>query len=315
MNNFLKEFCSNKKVNKSNQIILINLLNIKNESLILLLFKILLILSFLLNHIEREYYIYEMINKHNKIKTNSSSLKIFIMTHKDFDNHRYNPIYNIVADNKQQLKKKYNLNIFYAKEGKLFNMSRSYGEMSKLYFIYQLYKIGSISSDYIGLSHYRRYFDFGDNIPYLGHIFEKYEVILNKPTKMKINIRKHYCKFHICKNFDEILDIIKEIKPDYYKTALKTAKEKHIFLGNLFIMKKKDFFNYCKFVYDILFEFDLRHNFTNDKDVFDYTKKYFNDSIQYHFQSRLDGYLAERISNIFFRKYFNKIKFYKIEIE
>ena len=74
-----------------------------------------------------------MINKHNKIKTNSSSLKIFIMTHKDFDNHRYNPIYNIVADNKQQLKKKYNLNIFYAKEGKLFNMSRSYGEMSKLY--------------------------------------------------------------------------------------------------------------------------------------------------------------------------------------
>ena len=74
-----------------------------------------------------------MINKHNKIKTNSSSLKIFIMTHKDFVNHRYNPIYNIVADNKQQLKKKYNLNIFYAKEGKLFNMSRSYGEMSKLY--------------------------------------------------------------------------------------------------------------------------------------------------------------------------------------
>ena len=292
--------------------IYISFLNIKKESLIYLLFKTLLILSLLLNNLEREYIIYEKKKNQNNIKTNSSSLKIFIMAHKDFENHRYNPIYSIVADSKQQLKKKYNLNIFYATEGKLYNMSRSYGEMSKLYFIYQLYKNGTISSNYIGLSHYRRYFEFGDNIPYLDHIFEKYDVILNKQTKMKINVKNHYCKFHICKNFDELLDIIKVIKPDYYKTAMKTSKEKHIYFCNLFIMKKEDFFNYCKFVYDILFEFDFRHNFTSDKDVFDYTKKYFNDSIQYDFQSRLDGFLAERISNIFFRKYFKKIKLYKM---
>ena len=61
------------------------------------------------------------------------------MTHKDFDCEIYNPIYNIVADDKKQLKKNYNLDILYASQSTLYNKKRAYGEMSKLYFIYQLY--------------------------------------------------------------------------------------------------------------------------------------------------------------------------------
>ena len=54
------------------------------------------------------------------------------MAHKDFENLRYNPIYNIVVDDKTQLKKNYNLNIIYANEGKLYNFRKAYAEMSKL---------------------------------------------------------------------------------------------------------------------------------------------------------------------------------------
>ncbi len=59
-------------------------------------------------------------------------LKIFIMTHKDFNNLRKNKIYNIVADDNSQLKNKYNINVIYADKGELYNLRRGYGEMSKL---------------------------------------------------------------------------------------------------------------------------------------------------------------------------------------
>ena len=236
------------------------------------------------------------------------------MAHKDFENLRYNPIYNIVVDDKTQLKKNYNLNIIYANEGKLYNFRKAYAEMSKLYYIYQLYKNGTISSKYIGLNHYRRYFIFGDNIPFLEDIFKNYDVILNKQIKLNTNVKKYYCMYHICKHFDEIINIIKEFKPDYYSTAKRTSKERRMYNCNLFIMKKEDFFEYCKFMFDILFEFDKRNNFASDKDVMDYLNKIYNNIEDSYFQLRLQGFLSERISNIFFRHHFKKIKSFDIEI-
>ena len=73
-------------------------------------------------------------------------------------------------------------------------------------------------------------------------------------------------------------------------------------------MKKYDFYNYCKFMYDILFEFDKRHNFSSDDDILNYSMKYFYNREEYYYQSRLEGFLSERISNIFFKQYFKKIK-------
>ncbi len=40
------------------------------------------------------------------------TLRIFIMTHKDFENFRYNPAYTIVADDKSVLKNKYKLKLY-----------------------------------------------------------------------------------------------------------------------------------------------------------------------------------------------------------
>ena len=109
-----------------------------------------------------------------------------------------------------------------------------------------------------------------------------------------------------------MLDIIKDNKPEYYEAAKKVSALKKIYYCNIFIMKKLDFYKYCKFIFDILFEIDKRHNFTSDKDVLKYTKKYFNGSRKYYRQARLQGFLAERVSNIFYYKNFKKIKTFKI---
>ena len=67
------------------------------------------------------YYIYNKGKLHFlNPKMNENIVKIFILAHKDFKNYRFNPVYNIVVDEKSQLKDNYNLNILYANEGKLF---------------------------------------------------------------------------------------------------------------------------------------------------------------------------------------------------
>ena len=138
----------------------------KNDKKILKL--LLIIFCF---EIDRNYL--EYIKKNLFINPNPPEyiLKIFIMAHKDFINYRYNSVYNIVVDDKYQLQNKYNLNIINANQTKLYNMRRAYCEMAKIYFIYNLYKKGEIFSKYVGINHYRRYFDFTDNIPDIEYIF------------------------------------------------------------------------------------------------------------------------------------------------
>jgi len=281
------------------------------------LVKTLLIMALIINIVDKNYlklfYIkYIKRNKFYKAKNKEDFLKIFILAHKDFINYRYNSVYNIVVDKKAQLRNKYNLNIIYANEGRLYKLKRAYCEMSKIYFIYQLYKNGTISSKYVGTNHYRRYFNFTDNIPDLDEIFKNNDVILNIPVNDIRGLRGEYCSGHICEKFDEVINIIKEIKPEYYEAAKKAIISKKIFFCNIFIMKKKDFLKYCEFVFDILFEFDRRNNFTSDKDVLKFTKKYFNNSSKYYRQSRMQGFLAERISNIFYYKNFKRIKTFQI---
>ena len=220
------------------------------------------------------------------------------MTHKDFKNYRNNPVYNIVAEDEKQLKENYTINVIYANKSKLYNMSRAYSEFSKLYYIYQLYKNGIYNNKYIGLNHYRRYFNFTDNIPDLDSIFKDYNIILSTPMFFEEGIKEQFCKYVMCKKYNEMLDIIKDIKPEYYETAI----------NNLFIMKKTDFLIYCEFIYEVLFEFDKRNNFTSDEDVLDYTKQFYNSSDTQIYQSRIQAFLGERLSNIYYYKNFKKIK-------
>ena len=142
--------------------------------------------------------------------------------------------------------------------------------------------------------------------------FKYFDVILNKPNFFSESIRQRFCKSHICEMFDEMLDIIRNIKPEYYEASKKVSKSKKIYYYNIFIMKKRDFFKYCEFVFDVLFELDKRNNFTTDNDVLKYTKKYFNNSLESLRQSRMEGFLAERASNIFYFKNFKRIKTFKV---
>ena len=204
-------------------------------------------------------------------KEEENMINIFIATHTDFENLRNNKSYKIISS-----------------------------------------KNGQMSSRYVGINHYRRYFVFLDNIPDMDILFKNYDLVLKDKYVFYYGktLKENYCITHICKNFELMIDIIKELRPEYYQAALDASNMEYIYPANVFIMKKEDFINYGDFMFQILFEFDKRNNFTSDKDVEKFVNQNYNKSDVYS-QTRLQGYLAERLSNIFYMKNF---KFDKIKI-
>ncbi len=67
---------------------------------------------------------------------------------------------------------------------------------------------------------------------------------------------------------------------------------KKLYLYNMFIMKKKDFDEYCKWLFDILFKLESQIDISN----------YDN------YQSRIFGFLSERLFNVWIKKHNLKIK-------
>ena len=112
-----------------------------------------------------------------------------------------------------------------------------------------------------------------------------------------------------------MIEIIKDKRPEYYEAAIEASNSNLFYSCNMFIMKTPDFINYSEFMFDILFEFDKRHNFKTAKDLEIYMKQYFHGK-KALFQVRAQGFLSERISTIFYRKYFNdsRIKTYPMTI-
>ena len=252
--------------------------------------------------------------KSNKIdlnSTNSNFLNLYIITHKDFNNYITNPNYKILCDDYYQLKNNYTLNVINTKNNnELFEKRIGYSEGSKIYYIWKQYKNNLIKSKYVGFNHYRRIFNFGNNIPNLDKIFKKYDIILNRRFRSKLSLKKQYYKSHNEKDLNEILNIIKKKFPKYYSIALKTIKSKKFYICNIFIMKSEDFIEYGNFVFTILNEFDKKNNLISDENIKDYVlknkKKKKRKKFKIEYQRRLQGFLLERISNIFYNYHFKK---------
>lgn len=123
-------------------------------------------------------------------------------------------------------------------------------------------------------------------------------------------MKAQYTSCHIGNLLDEIEEIIKENFTEYYQSAIKSLNEHYFSCYNIFIMKNKDFIKYGEFVFGVLLEFDRRHHLRNDKDIQNFLKsegKRLGNIQCVGCQFRQEGYLMERISNIFYDYNFNKV--------
>ncbi len=159
--------------------------------------------------------------------------------------------------------------------------------------------------DIVGLNHYRRYFDFQKKwpqfssdkrfiptdeflkhpyiFPNLEEMLQKYDIILPIARHWRVSNTKQYGDYHIAKDWEMLRQIIKERSPQYIPAFEKKMDHSNKSVGyNMFITHWKHFDTYSDWLFDILFEVERRVPPIDDT-----------------IQSRIYGYMSERLINVF----------------
>ena len=168
--------------------------------------------------------------------------------------------------------------------------------------------------DIVGLNHYRRYFDFTRKwsqfsadkhfiatkdflkqdyyFPDLGKLLHKYDIILPIARHWRVSNTQQYSEYHIAKDWEMLRQIIKERSPQYTPAFEKTMDHSNISVGyNMFITHWEHFNDYSEWLFDILFEVERRVPPIDDP-----------------IQSRIYGYMSERLINVFCDHHHLRIK-------
>lgn len=122
-----------------------------------------------------------------------------------------------------------------------------------------------------------------------------YDIILPRLHKCGMTVKEFYYKHGEGKEKDikEIERIIRERYPEYVSAMEKVFNSTQASYWNLAVMKKNQFVEYCKWLFDILFELEKRI------DLSGYTPA----------EARIYGYLSEILLNIWVEK--EKLKVYR----
>lgn len=185
------------------------------------------------------------------------------------------------------------------------NKNASFCELTGLYWAWKNLQ----DVDYIGLCHYRRYFDFH----YLGRKgfplttlpsqdfyntdltisqealtwLDDGLVILPAEWNLRSSVYLNYCEHHNSSDFRILGDVIREMSPNHYVEAFFSSmvNSNRLVPLNMFIMSKEQLNSYCSWLFPILFETEKRIDITNYNAV----------------QKRIFGYMGERMLNIFIK--------------
>ncbi len=196
--------------------------------------------------------------------------------------------------------------------------NKSYCELTALYWAWKNIKKIYPNTEYIGLNHYRRFFNFTNvfardwnykavkdvtnyRIDYtkLRKLLSKNIGIMAKKKIYPYSLAVDYSVAHVSDDLRILGEIIKEKYSDYYPCFIKffycNNKLSHF---NMFIWKYDGFEKYCEWLFGILFEAEKRIDISNYSDV----------------QKRIWGYMAERLLNIYVEKNKMSIKYLPVNV-
>lgn len=178
-------------------------------------------------------------------------------------------------------------------------LNRYFCELTVIYWMFK----NLTKYSYYGLVHYRRKFVDNDQKQLVVNNFQEiYDIILPEAKSyFPFNVKTHYSVSHYKNDLDILEKVIAENYPDYRESFRLTMKSNKLHLYNMFIMRKELFQEYSTWLFSVL------------NDLQDY-KIHCNKSV---YQSRVYGFLGERLLNIWLRKKLSesnniKIKYYKV---
>lgn len=193
------------------------------------------------------------------------------------------------------------------------NISRKnpyYCELTALYWAWKNLK----PADYIGLCHYRRYFDFtpfhyreryliraeqlgkSQRLPDLKKLFRRYDIVLPVSMVFGESLREHYGKHHIGRDIDVLREVIEKLTPGYLDAFDSVMDRSNCLAGyNMFLSGWDTFNRYCEWLFPVLFELEKKIEVSDDP-----------------YQARIFGFLGERLLNVYCRHHRLRVKYYPI---
>lgn len=165
--------------------------------------------------------------------------------------------------------------------------------------------------DYIGLCHYRRYFDFGSDlcnvvtaptrrffdsphpVPDFDALFSRCDIVMSKPKPYPYNLYRDYSRCHRREDLDTLRDIVAELTPDYVEAFDEVFfRNNRLSHFNMFVMPWSRFEEYSEWLFTILFEAGRRIPIPDDP-----------------VQARIFGYMSERLMSVYARRNRLRVKY------
>ncbi len=148
----------------------------------------------------------------------------------------------------------------------------------------------NLDAEYVGLCHYRRYFEKEITIDNVDKLLgDHFDAILCSPIYESRRAGEHVLRATCMEDVYIFMECIKKVQPDYYNSVMKVLSGNAFSPYNMFVMKKSLFDEYAAWQFSILFEME----------------KYVRLS-GYCRMRRLYGYVAEVMLSVF--AYHNKLK-------
>lgn len=143
------------------------------------------------------------------------------------------------------------------------NISKKNHMYSELTGIYDIWKnpasfgVAEDDPDFvIGLCHYRRYFSEGGGRimtrPYLEKIMSDRDAVTSDRIEIPQDFHTYYGICHPIGDLDLCGKVLKELHPDYGKALDEVMGCRKICIGNLALMRKRVFDDYCDWLFSIL---------------------------------------------------------------
>lgn len=216
-------------------------------------------------------------NNSNKLDT-----KIFVVTHKKL-NKKYYPDREIIYVGPKQ-------DEFFEKGDykdslgdNISSKNYTYCECTAIYYIWK-----NVNCDIVGIEHYRRVFSHLIGIKkkkFFEKKLRKNDFIVMYEFPFLKTMKKQFLHTHDEKFLIALENAIKKVEPDYLDAFHKMLNGHHLAWCNMFVTKKEQYDDYCKFLFNVLFEVEKNIEIPTDS-----------------YQKRIMGFLSERLLSTYLIK-------------
>lgn len=186
----------------------------------------------------------------------------------------------------------------------------SYCELTALYWAWKNLR----DVDYIGLCHYRRYFDLShlgdnhlkvtyaynaamldgfDNASAIVQTLAKSDIIVPSVNQFTISVGDAYRQSHVTEDYFTAKRIIQESYPEYAASFERVLDKGNKYSGcNMFITRREIFADYCEWLFSLFEKMEPEIKLS-----------------PYPYQQRVFGFLSERLFNVFIHRHNLKVTY------